>query len=367
MSKPTNLIRLRDDIENIRNTRIQQFVIVTILTLSLLAVSNVLTQQNTVLYGLTFAIVSLSLSLLMLRKGLTQPAAHLVIVVLFLCIAQAMWEGSGLRSSALLGFPAVLLLCLIMVGLPAFYTLYAAMVLFMVVLSWATLNGYREGLENMRGYFTMLNTIVIFSTVTFVTRVLATDLLSLLRQLRLEMHDVNRSKLEAEHRANHDNLTGLPNRRMAEHYFHEMLRISKQEKTCVALVFVDVDNFKAINDSHGHQHGDDLLKYLGETISSQLRRSDRLVRVAGDEFLILLAGISRQEDVENILKKVNQSVQKPITIDGETLAPALSMGVALAPEHGENFRELMIRADKAMYKAKADGRNRYHFYSKALG
>jgi diguanylate cyclase len=145
-----------------------------------------------------------------------------------------------------------------------------------------------------------------------------------------------------------------------------MLRVSKKEKTSVALVFVDVDNFKIINDSHGHQHGDDLLKYLGETISGQLRRSDRLVRIAGDEFLILLPGIGDAINVESILDKINQTVQNPVTIDGETLIPALSMGVALAPAHGEDFRSLMTRADKAMYKAKANGRKQYCFYTEAL-
>jgi diguanylate cyclase len=366
MSKPINLMRLHDDIEDLRNRRIQQFVIVTILMLSLLAAINIFTQQIAILYSLALAILVLSLSLAMLKKGLTQPAAYLVVSVLFLSIAQAMWAGSGLRSSAMLGFPGVLLLCLIMVGLRAFYILYVAMVLFMIALSWATLNGYRAGLENMQGYFTTVDFVVIFSAVTFVIRVLSTDLLNLLEQLRVGMHDVNQSKLEAEHLANHDNLTGLPNRRMAEHYFREMLRVSKKEKTSVALVFVDVDNFKIINDSHGHQHGDDLLKYLGETISAQLRRSDRLVRIAGDEFLILLPGIGDAINVESILDKINQTVQNPVTIDGETLIPALSMGVALAPAHGEDFRSLMTRADKAMYKAKANGRKQYCFYTEAL-
>jgi diguanylate cyclase len=221
MSKPINLMRLHDDIEDLRNRRIQQFVIVTILMLSLLAAINIFTQQIAILYSLALAILVLSLSLAMLKKGLTQPAAYLVVSVLFLSIAQAMWAGSGLRSSAMLGFPGVLLLCLIMVGLRAFYILYVAMVLFMIALSWATLNGYRAGLENMQGYFTTVDFVVIFSAVTFVIRVLSTDLLNLLEQLRVGMHDVNQSKLEAEHLANHDNLTGLPNRRMAEHYFRK--------------------------------------------------------------------------------------------------------------------------------------------------
>jgi len=359
-------MRLHDDIENIRNRRIQQLVIVAILMLSLLAAINAFTQQIAIFYSLALAIFILSLSLIILKKGLTQSGAYLVVAVLFLCIAQAMWAGSGLRSSAMLGFPGLLLLCLIMMGLRAFYILYLAMVIFMFALSWATFNGYRTGLENMQGYFTTVDFVVIFSAVTLVIRVLSTDLLNLLEQLRLEMHDANQSKLEAEHLANHDNLTGLPNRRMAEHYFRDMLRQNKKDITSVAMVFIDVDNFKLINDSHGHQHGDELLKYLGETISGQLRRSDRLVRIAGDEFLILLPGIGDVSNVASILDKINQAVQIPVTIDGETLIPTLSMGVALAPAQGEDFDSLMTHADKAMYKAKTSGRNQYCFYAEAL-
>jgi diguanylate cyclase (GGDEF)-like protein len=363
MNKPLYLMRLRQDIDDIRNKRTQQFVIVAILMLSLLAVINALTQQSAILYTQVACISVLSMSLFMLRKGFTQAGAYFVVLILVLVISQAMWTGSGLRSSAVLGLPGVLLLCLIMVNKRIFYILWALMVAYMFVLSWATINGYREGTEQIQGYYTLVDYVLIFSTVTFVIRVLGTDLLNLLGRLRMEMHDVNESKLEAEHLANHDNLTGLPNRRMAEHYFVEMLENSKKEKAGVALVFVDVDNFKFINDSHGHQHGDDLLKHLGDTISGELRRSDRLVRIAGDEFLILLPGVDKERDVENILDKINQSVHKPVTIDGETLFPALSMGIALAPAQGEDFRKLMICADKAMYKAKADGRNRYYFYS----
>lgn len=366
MKKPTSLMRLHDDIEHIRNIRTQHFVIVSILMLSLLALVNTVTQQISILYTLLACIGALGLSLVLLRRGHTAPAAYLVVTILFVGIAQAMWAGSGLRSSAMLGFPGVLLLCLVIIGLRTFYLIYAAMVVFMLALSWATVNGYREGLENMRGYYTTIDFVVIFSAVTFVIRVLGTDLMNMLSRLRMEMQDVNRSKLEAEHLANHDNLTGLPNRRMAEHYFREMLKASEKEQSGVALVFVDVDNFKVINDSHGHQRGDDLLKHLGDTISSQLRRSDRLVRIAGDEFLILLPGVNDQADVVNILDKINRTVQKPVTIDGETFIPALSMGIALAPAQGTDFRNLMTCADKAMYVAKSNGRNQYCFYTEAL-
>lgn len=187
----------------------------------------------------------------------------------------------------------------------------------------------------------------------------------LLAALHIQMDDATQSKLKAEHLANHDNLTGLPNRRMAEHYFQELLHTSRQEDAGVGLVFVDVDNFKTFNDSHGHDLGDELLRHLGRAISAQLRKSDRLVRIAGDEFLITLSGISKGKDVELIQEKIRGAVAQPVTLRSETLVPALSMGIALAPDHGEDFRDLVTKADHAMYQAKAAGRNRYLFFRPA--
>jgi diguanylate cyclase (GGDEF)-like protein len=318
--------------------------------------------QSVVVVALIFTIAFLLVSLLLLRKGYPQAAAALTVFVMFVCVAQAMWGGAGLRSSALTGYPAVLLFAMIMLGKRTFYVALAAMVAYMVFLIFATQSGWRTGTEEAMGYRWLGDYGVILIAAAFIIRVLASDLLSLLDALHVQMDDATQSKLRAEHIANHDNLTGLPNRRMAEQYFHELLQLSQEKAAGVGLVFVDVDNFKTFNDSHGHDLGDELLRHLSQTISSQLRKSDRLVRIAGDEFLILLSNISKSADVEIILEKVRRAVANPVTIRSETLIPALSMGIALAPDHGHDFRELVTMADHAMYQAKAAGRNQYQFF-----
>ena len=149
----------------------------------------------------------------------------------------------------------------------------------------------------------MLDFGILLTATTFVMRVLATDLLAMLAALRVEMAEASQSRIAAEHLANHGTLTGLPNRRMAEQYFSDMFDQAMQERSGMALIFMDVDSFKDVNDSHGHQCGDDLLKHIGEVINSQLRRTDRLTRIAGDEFLILPPGVSISHEVEAILRK----------------------------------------------------------------
>lgn len=362
MHEPENLTRIKNDIAKIRSKRIRQTILVLLAAVCSLTLINLLITQTVAIHILLFTLIFLSFSLALWRFGHEQLAALLTVVVMFICIAQAMWEGSGLRSSALLAYPAVMLFAMIMISKRAFYLTYVAMIIYMCVLVHANVQGWRISSENMLSYRWLLDYGIILAAATFVIRVLASDLLALLATLQKEMHDVTESKIAAEHLAHHDNLTGLPNRRMAELYFRDMLKQSQHEGSGMGLIFVDVDNFKIVNDSHGHHCGDDLLKHIGKTISSQLRRTDRLTRIAGDEFLILLPGISSSQDIESILTKINSAVHHPVKIDGETLSPAVSMGIALAPLHGSDFRELLTKADKALYEAKAAGRNRYHFF-----
>lgn len=359
---PLNQSRRTDPIQQIRTRRIGQGILVMLLAVTTLSLVNFLDGQSVVVLALIFTIAFLLVSLLLLHNGYPQAAAALTVFVMFVCVAQAMWGGAGLRSSALTGYPAVLLFAMIMLGKRTFYVALAAMVAYMVFLIFATQNGWRVGTEEAMGYRWLGDYGVILIAAAFIIRVLASDLLSLLDALHVQMDDANQSKLRAEHMANHDNLTGLPNRRMAEQYFQELLQKSQDEAAGVGLVFVDVDNFKTFNDSHGHDLGDELLRHLGQTISAQLRKSDRLVRIAGDEFLILLSNISKSADVEMILEKVRRAVANPVTIRSETLIPALSMGIALAPDHGHDFRDLVTKADHAMYQAKAAGRNQYQFF-----
>lgn len=365
MSNPENLLQLQSDIRQIRATRIRQFIYVAIVLLAGLSIINIFTRQSAIMITMLAALATLFGALYLLRYNRIEAASNIVLLVTFFCICQSMWAGSGLRSAGVIGYPGVLLLALIMVGQRSFWAVYAGMLAFMLIMTWATENGWREGLEHSRGYLTMIDFMAVLSAATFVVRVLAIDLLTLLQRLRVELSDVESSKREAEHRANHDDLTGLPNRTVAESLFQDMLRQSIQDGSGLALVFVDVDYFKQVNDRLGHQCGDDLLRQLTSLMSGSLRKSDRLIRIAGDEFVILLAGVAAEQDVAAILAKINRAVQVTLTLGNEQLIPSLSMGVALAPANGTDFQELLKKADQAMYQAKSAGRNQFVFHRSA--
>lgn len=162
--------------------------------------------------------------------------------------------------------------------------------------------------------------------------------------------------------AHHDALTALPNRRLIQARFEQAAAFADREGKKVGLVFFDLDHFKVINDSFGHGVGDAYLKEIARRLSSTVRSSDILSRQGGDEFLLVLASLNGVDDVLPVLEKLAQRMKEPVQAGGAGLAVSMSIGVALYPDDGRDFEELLRNADAAMYRAKNKGRNTYCFY-----
>ena len=182
-------------------------------------------------------------------------------------------------------------------------------------------------------------------------------------------HDVTeRKRAEARVRylATHDDLTGLPNRAM----FHELLRKSiksaERYSRQGALLFMDLDGFKYINDSLGHAAGDELLRAIGRRLEEALRQSDSAARLGGDEFCVLAEDVGGAYDASSLAEKCLRVIAEPITIAGRELRPRASIGIALFPDDGNDAQTLMKAADSAMYAAKHNSQSRYEFYSSEL-
>ena len=163
--------------------------------------------------------------------------------------------------------------------------------------------------------------------------------------------------------AHHDPLTGLPNRVLFRDRFSLATAWSERSGCKVALLYVDLDHFKTINDTLGHPVGDQLLQQVAQRLRQCVRETDTISRQGGDEFLIALTDIHDLEAVSRITTKVIDALGAPFNIEGHELAATVSMGVAVWPDDGQNFDALLQRADTAMYQAKAAGRNTYRFYT----
>ena len=157
----------------------------------------------------------------------------------------------------------------------------------------------------------------------------------------------------------HDALTGLPNRRLLMDRLSLAIAYARRNKCAVAVMFLDLDGFKQINDTLGHDAGDALLRLVAARLVAAVRQVDTVARVGGDEFVIALWELSHADDVTKLVSKVIQSMSQPYTIQGRGVSITASAGVGIYPMHGEAVETLMKSADLALYEAKRTGKNGY--------
>lgn len=181
-------------------------------------------------------------------------------------------------------------------------------------------------------------------------------------------HDARQSghvTKKMSHLAQHDSLTGLPNRVLLLERLTHAIGMAKRHRKKTALLFVDLDKFKLVNDAFGHEVGDQLLRDVAADITSCVRATDTVSRHGGDEFVILLTEIEERLDAAHIAEKLLAKFSKPHTKDGHQLDITLSVGISVYPESGVDAETLMRNADSAMYLAKKSGRNSYQFFGQA--
>jgi diguanylate cyclase (GGDEF)-like protein/PAS domain S-box-containing protein len=201
------------------------------------------------------------------------------------------------------------------------------------------------------------------------------------RQVEGTLQDLTeRRQVEARIRylAYYDGLTGLPNRRMMSEHVAQGLRQARRNKRPLALLFLDLDNFKSINDSLGHSWGDKLLRQVAERLSQCVRASDLVsrpgvqtltqpvFRFGGDEFAVLLFNLQKERDAVLVVQRIMSALEAPFVIEGHELFATASIGIAVSPSDGDDLKTLLRNADAAMYQAKQKGKNTFEFYTKSL-
>ena len=165
------------------------------------------------------------------------------------------------------------------------------------------------------------------------------------------------------HRAYHDSLTGLPNRLLFNDHLTLAIAQAKRNRSMLAVIFLDLDRFKAVNDTMGHAVGDQLLQGVASRLGSCVREGDTLARQGGDEFTLLLPHITDRHSAENTARKIMSVLQSPFSIDRHEQVTGASIGIAVYPDDGDSVDLLLKNADTAMYEVKTRGRNNYAFFS----
>ena len=183
------------------------------------------------------------------------------------------------------------------------------------------------------------------------------------------LHDVTASHAaqdEVRRLAYYDSLTDLPNRLLLRDRAERALVMARRDQSLVALLFLDLDRFKTINDSFGHLAADRLLREIAARLLSSVRAADTVSRQGGDEFLILLNGLHNADEVAHVAEKILHNVSVPLQVDGHLISTSFSIGVSLYPCDGSDFSTLLRDADTALYHAKESGRNTYRFFTEEM-
>ncbi|MDO9323077.1 MAG: EAL domain-containing protein [Pseudomonas sp.] len=300
------------------------------------------------------------------RRGATDRAMLLILSSMVALVTVSMWFNQGLYSGALLCYPVILIVAGMVSRLKLFVGLLLVMLLSIAGITFASITGWQVFVPLPLGIGRMVNVSCVLLVCACAVWILANDLRETMQRLQQEILRVKHSEANFTHLAQHDALTNLPNRLLVRDRMDQAIGQARRYKKKAALLFLDLDNFKTINDSLGHSAGDELLKEVATRLRSAVREMDTVSRQGGDEFLIVLTDVSDLAAISAVAAHVLEQLAQPFALKGMQIVTSISIGIAMYPEDGDDFDQLLKHADIAMYQAKVAGRNAYRFFDQQM-
>lgn len=298
----------------------------------------------------------------LLRRRRLQAAAGLMLGSLMVMLGYFIVRGQGLRDVSIMGIPAILAFAALLGNRRLFVLLLTAALTVCLGVGLANVVGWRVQRPPVYRPTEVIDVCVILLATAFAINMMARDLGRSLQRLVAENRTVRESQQRIAQLARRDALTGLPNRMAAREQFDNAVQAVRAQGGRLALLYVDLDQFKTVNDSLGHPAGDDLLRCIGQRLMSLLQPDDSVARLGGDEFLVLVRRGDDSDRVAEVAQGMLDAIAAPIELEGMELHGSGSIGVAICPDDGQDFDSLLKKADIAMYRAKDAGRNAFRFF-----
>ncbi len=174
-----------------------------------------------------------------------------------------------------------------------------------------------------------------------------------------EINEMRQAEVALQHLATHDPLTDLPNRFLMVDRLTQLLSRARRYGSAFAILFMDIDRFKDVNDSYGHEFGDRVLRAVAQRLTSAVRQNDTVARIGGDEFVIILETAQGAQAADTVAQHVHRALRRPLTLEHRRVRVTVSIGISMYPQHGEDVDTLLRAADSAMYLAKKEGGDRH--------
>ncbi len=346
--------------------RLNQILIAVLIALAVVTVPFLFTQNWIPAAILAVTAGVLLIALREVKRGNLQRASWMLLFTLTSAVGVLIAIGKGLLDEAMLTLP----------GLLIFASMYGSRKLYMSLLvligsgismvAASHFLGWRDPVSNLVRPDTYITIMVILGLSAYYIWLITSALRNTMTSLETENGRVRTSLAQIEVLAHHDGLTGLPNRLLARDRFEQAALHATRNHCKAALLFLDLDNFKTVNDTLGHVGGDALLCEVAARLVKAMRANDTVSRQGGDEFLIVLNDLPDADAAAALAMNLVEQLGLPFQISGYEVSATCSLGIALYPDNGDNFDTLLKHADMAMYQAKDSGRNDYHFFDDAM-
>ena len=305
------------------------------------------------------------LALYLIKIGKEDLARTIVLWSVTLCVTYISWISGGLRDSSVVVYPILIMFSALLGGYKVFLSILAYVIVVVLFLGISTINGTAVYPMSEMGYEQVIDVILIMLLAAYVAWSVSADMNTTLKNLHDENKKVLKSRETIQLMVERDALTGLLNRPACESHYVAALAGLTSGKERIILFFLDLDNFKNVNDSFGHNAGDELLIGISKALSQLLRPSDAACRLGGDEFVLI---VKRDDtfDIDHYAEEVLKVITTPYHIHDTTIRMTGSVGIAVTPNDGSEFDDIRKKADIAMYKSKQSGKNTFSYYSENL-
>ena len=304
--------------------------------------------------------------IILARKKHLKLASTIFIYYLWLILTLLAWQGQGIHDPALIAYPGLFILIAILAKRPMFLSLIMLVFTSLIVLGYLEYAGLSNQHQSVSAFSVTFDMVVINVVLAVSIWVLSTDIRNLVLRVKKENVITRKAKDKAEHLANHDSLTELANRGMASQLLMQSLSRNKRNQKIMALMFIDIDFFKHINDTLGHDAGDEVLQIIANRLKSSVRVTDSVCRQGGDEFLLIVEGLHSETQVTSLATKVLKNISEPIQTGVNDIVVTCSIGITLSPDDALEPKTLLKNADIAMYHAKEAGRNCIKFFDEEM-